>query len=130
MKDFFRVRLGIGLASFLFLIFVAGLIIIAPAGRAHDDENNTQDPMLGKWARCSWDAPTYGTPVVTYVLEVEEWGNEDPATTIHDEITELYHDVWVEFGISYKARVAGIDAEDRQGPWSEWTPLYGPENDR
>jgi hypothetical protein len=105
----------------IFLLGLAVMATVALSGRAQDG------PPTGKNARCSWDPPTYGTPVHHYVLQVVELGGASPDTTTFGDITETFRDVWVTFGLTYKARVAGVDAENRQGPWSLWTPLYGPE---
>lgn len=110
-------------APFVFLTIIFLLMILAPSGKA-------QIPNFqGKNARCSWDPPTYGTPVEHYVLQVITFGGDDPDTTTYDNITDTFMDVWVKYTFTYKARVAGVDAEGRQGPWSLWTPLYGPEQE-
>lgn len=78
---------------------------------------------------CSWTPPTEGSPVVTYVLEISENGGPfvQVATT---EAPQTSVTLTLESWTTYVARVAAIDAQDRQGPWSEpsdpYTPDYGP----
>lgn len=110
-----------GSTRVVFWLLLAGFCFLSPSGRAQD--------RSGKEVPCSWEAPTYGTPVVHYVLQVVELGGAQPDTTVYDQIPGLSRNVFVAYGNVYKARVAGVDAEGRQGPWSLWTPLYGPEMD-
>lgn len=111
---------GLRQAKILFLLILLLMLVAALSGRA-------QTNPAGKLARCSWDPPTYGTPVDHYVLQVVKLGGSDPDTTLFDEIEVTFKDVWVVYGNTYKARVAGVDSLNRQGPWSLWTPIYGPE---
>lgn len=113
-----RSSLGVNI---LFLVIVLGLFLASPSGRA----GNGYDPSTE--ARCSWDAPTYGTPVDHYILQVADVTFDEPATETYDNILDEYFDVPVEFFHTYKARVAGVDSLGRQGPWSLWTPLYNPD---
>ncbi|MBU8869618.1 MAG: hypothetical protein KOO60_01970 [Gemmatimonadales bacterium] len=83
---------------------------------------------LTESALCSWDKPTYGTPVHHYVLELEEIHPDGVVEVMKfGGIIEESIRVDLLFGNTYRARVAGVDAEDRQGPWSLWTPVYAPE---
>lgn len=79
-------------------------------------------------ATASWTAPTEGSPVDHYVLQLSE--NGGPFYTVSDTITTTSFDVQLENLTTYVARVAGVDAQDRQGPWSEpsepYTPDLGP----
>lgn len=123
MERFVNSGRGFRLANIIFLTILFGLYLVAPSGKARGDA------PPGKMARCSWDAPTYGTPVHHYILQYVELGGADPDTTTVDNIMDEYLDVPVTFGLTYKARVAGVDSLDRQGPWSLWTPLYGPQEE-
>ena len=104
--------------------------LLAPSGRAHDDENEYHDPLQWKRVKVSWSAPTYGTPVDFYRLQVIEVGFNIETwesfidTFIHTDIADTFHYVWVMGGNEYFARVAGVDAQDRQGPWSNWTSEF------
>ena len=84
---------------------------------------------LTKGARCSWDKPLYGPPVDHYVLELEQiLGDKVVGWELLDWITEEFYLVELEFGFQYRCRVAGVDGDGRQGPWSLWTSLYAPED--
>jgi hypothetical protein len=96
----------------------------SPSGAGSGDAG---DPLSGKYARLAWDPPATGAPVATYIVQVLEMGGANRDTTIYSDITETFKDAWVRFGMTYKARVAGVDAQGLQGPWSPWTPLYSPE---
>ena len=79
---------------------------------------------------CTWLEPTNGTPVEYYVLELEKtFGNETLKVAYgqNQEIEEESFQFKLEFGYRYRARVAGVDAEGRQGPWSLWSDAYVPE---
>lgn len=121
METFVKPRRGFPWANILYLTILLGMFLVSPSGRAQEEEDG-----LGKLARCSWDEPTYGTPVHHYILQVVKLGSANIETTTVDNIMNEYHDVFVEFGLTYKARVAGVDDQNRQGPWSLWTPIYGP----
>ncbi len=96
----------------------------SPSGAGSGDAG---DPLSGKYARLAWDPPATGAPVATYIVQVLEMGGANRDTTIYSDITETFKDAWVRFGMTYKARVAGVDAQKRQGLWSYWTPIFGPE---
>lgn len=72
----------------------------------------------------SWSPPTTGSPVVYYVLQLFEteglmvWSINvaDTTTVVAEQIIEPL--------IRYRARVAGVDQHDRQGPWSLWSNDY------
>lgn len=81
----------------------------------------------GKTSRLSWIAPLGGTPVHHYLVQVIELGAAGSDTTVFNNVTGNYQDVPVEFGMTYKARVAGVDSLERQGGFSKFTPIYGPE---
>jgi len=75
----------------------------------------------------SWTAPTEGSPVHHYVFQLSTDGG--PFVTV-GSVTGLSYVLDLEIGHTYVARVAGVDAQDRQGPWSEssnpYTPDIGP----
>lgn len=73
----------------------------------------------------SWEAPTTGSPVVRYALQLSTDG-ESTWTTASSTIEGTSHILDLEFDTTYVARVAGIDAQDRQGPWSETSDPYTP----
>lgn len=69
----------------------------------------------------TWTPPTTGSPVVFYKLEVEA---ATAADTLRISRARIGGTVYVcvlplEFE-SVRARAAGVDAQLRSGPWSEW----------
>lgn len=75
----------------------------------------------------SWTAPSTGSPVHHYVVQVSANGGAYlPAGT--STTTSLV--LTLPIGATYTVRVAGIDAQDRQGPYSSpsdpYTPDLGP----
>lgn len=72
----------------------------------------------------SWTPPTEGSPVDHYVLQLSTDGG--PFTTV-GSVTGTSYTLDLTVGQSYVARVAGIDAEGRQGPWSEASDAYTPD---
>lgn len=74
-------------------------------------------------ARAGWSPPTYGTPVVYYILQhsINDGAWYSYATT--DDTTVM---TYISFYDVHKVRVAGVDAEDRQGPYSLPSNTYCP----
>lgn len=71
----------------------------------------------------SWSPPTEGSPVEHYILQISRDGGpfETVATT-----PDTTYQVELEHESTYIARVAGVDAQQRQGPWSEPSEPYSP----
>jgi hypothetical protein len=72
----------------------------------------------------SWAAPTDGTAVVSYVVEVEVNGRD--IETLDPVSTEEFM-LPIKYGQKYRVRVAGVDAQNVQGPFSSWSAPYGTE---
>jgi len=75
----------------------------------------------------SWTAPSTGSPVQHYVAQISTNGGPFlPAGT--SETTSI--DLALEVGATYTVRVAGVDDQGRQGPYSvasdPYTPDLGP----
>ena len=120
MEHFVKSRQGLRRVNSIFLVAILGLVLVALSGKAQDEAPRQVT------ATCSWGAPTYGTPVDHYVLQLVKLGGAAFDTTTFDSIQAESFDLDLELGFTYKARVAGVDAQGRQGPWSLWTPVYGP----
>lgn len=75
-------------------------------------------------AKASWNAPTEGSPVVTYVFQLSEEGG---AFVTYATTDTTFINVDLELHKTYVARVAGVDALDRQGPWSMPSDPYTPD---
>ncbi|RLG97399.1 hypothetical protein DRO27_00085 [Candidatus Bathyarchaeota archaeon] len=71
----------------------------------------------------SWDAPTTGTPVAIYIMQVN-WERADDYVVFG--ITREYHSITAIGGDKVKVRVAGIDTAGIQGPYSLWSEIYAP----
>ena len=71
-----------------------------------------------------WPAPTTGSPVAHYVVEHSvdggTWTQVDTVTTNQYVLTATY-------GQSHRIRVAAVDSQSRQGPWSEASDPYTPD---
>ena len=72
----------------------------------------------------TWTAPEYGTPVEHYIAQVMV--NDVDIQTL-DNIPSEFVSVVVVYGNNYRIRVAGVDADGNQGPYSEWSDPYTPE---
>jgi len=81
----------------------------------------TPDVMSASY---QWSAPTTGSTVVQYVVQHEiDGGNW---VTVGTTDTNSYTlDLTV--GQSHRIRVAGLDAQNRQGPWSVASDPYSPD---
>lgn len=89
----------------LALVAVAGVLFGAAAASAQTTVEATAE----------WGAPTAGTPVVNYIVQFSSDGGawETVANT-----PDTSYGASLEAGHSYRVRVAGVDAEGRQGPFS------------
>ncbi|MEZ4389132.1 MAG: fibronectin type III domain-containing protein [Candidatus Krumholzibacteriia bacterium] len=72
----------------------------------------------------SWAPPSEGSPVDHYVLQLSTDGG--PFTTV-GSVTGTSYTMELAVGSTYIARVAGVDAQDRQGPWSLGSDPYSPD---
>ena len=73
----------------------------------------------------TWTAPTSGSPVDHYVVQHSIDGGQwyEIGTTNDNTFT-----LSAEVGLSHQIRVAGVDAEDRQGPFSVASDPYLPDS--
>lgn len=78
-------------------------------------------------ATATWGAPGGGSPAVRYVVQVK---TDSGQFATYTTVTTTSAVLTLESGHTYIVRVAGVDARDRQGPWSAesepWTPDLGP----
>ncbi len=63
----------------------------------------------------SWTPPTEGSPVDHYILQISTDGG--PFATV-GSVTGTSYILNLKVVNTYVARVAGVDDQDRQGPWS------------
>jgi len=78
-------------------------------------------------ATCSWSPPTYGTPVVRYVLQHSI--NEAAWYTVASDITDTLYTFSISYDDCHRVRVAGVDSLDREGPYSLPSDSYCPSVD-
>lgn len=71
----------------------------------------------------TWDAPTTGSPVVVYNLQIYHGGELIMSVETPDTFQVFAPGTFVALE-TYLARVQGVDALDRAGPWSEWSDPY------
>ena len=73
-----------------------------------------------------WTAPTTGSEVVEYVVQLEVdgsgWVEFDRSATLSYTFTDTFV-----YGREYAVRVAGVDAQGRWGPWSISSEPYTPD---
>ena len=72
----------------------------------------------------SWTPPTVGSPVHHYILQLSTDGG--PFATV-GSVTGTSYVLELAVGQTYVARVAGIDDQGRQGPFSEDSDPYSPD---
>ena len=71
-----------------------------------------------------WTPPTEGSPVVFYRVQLSR---NDGEFAVIDSTPTTSYTLAVEWGDKYVIRVAGVDAADRQGPYSIPSEPYTPE---
>jgi hypothetical protein len=101
-----------------FLVLALGLVIGLPG------ESRAEEFMT---AYLRWQAPATGSPAVRYLVRIRDIDGTLYETTSVDAVPgseQSYTFNKVEFAHRYQGRVAGIDAQGRQGPWSDWSPVY------
>ena len=72
----------------------------------------------------SWTAPTTGSPVTSYVIQQSIDGGT--WTQVATSSTTSYT-LAATVGHAHRIRVAGVDAQARQGIWSETSDSYTPD---
>lgn len=73
--------------------------------------------------RAVWSPPTTGSPVVEYWLEILEDGVPFMLVETPDT-AHVFQPGTFQPDIEYIARVQGVDARDRHGPWSSPSEPY------
>lgn len=72
----------------------------------------------------TWTAPTTGSVVDHYVVQHQVNGG---AWTQIATVTSNQYTLTASVGDTHSIRVAGVDAQDRQGAWSEASDPYTPD---
>lgn len=100
--------------KFLWVLAALGLCGVLPAAAQTSVE-----------VTASWTAPTEGSPVHHYVLQLSiDGGAYSTVATVTGGTSQTLD---LEIGHIYRARVAGVDSQDRQGPWSQESDAYTPD---
>ena len=71
-----------------------------------------------------WTAPTSGSAVAHYVVQHQTDGG---AWTDVGQVTLNQYTLTATVGVAHAIRVAAVDAQDRQGVWSEPSDPYTPD---
>ena len=90
------------------------LIVVFVAGAAFAQESVTY----------TWTAPTTGSTVDHYVIQHSADGGT--WTTVDSNVTTNTYVLTAEYDVEHTVRVAGVDAQGRQGPWSVSSEPYTP----
>jgi len=107
-------------ARWLAAVVLAAVLAGAPGVQAQDNPTFT----------LRWQKPATGSPVVTYLIQIE---NVETDSTYNYSMpavpgdTQTFIFLDAEWVYGYRARVAGVDAQGRQGPWSDWSPVHSEE---
>lgn len=70
------------------------------------------------------ECPTTGSPVHHYVWELSYGG---VVVDLYPETTVPEYVATVPYGVEFVIRLKAVDAQDRAGPWSEWSEPYTPD---
>ena len=104
------------------IVFIATFVLaLALVSVAEEYNENTLE------VRCHWTAPSEGSPVAVYYLQVKDAVDEERHFVTYvvpsQAGTEQEYFVTIDSLRPYTARVRGMDSQGRQGPWSEWSPM-------
>ncbi len=72
----------------------------------------------------TWAAPTTGSPVDRYVIQHSEDGGA--WVTVEDSQSTNTYMLTATYDVEHRIRVAGVDVQQRQGPWSVASEPYTP----
>jgi hypothetical protein len=106
---------------------IVGIFLVVSIGLVGHSIGQPDDlPQI----RCHWNAPDTGSPVHHYELHVWDVDTNDPDTTFivpaqpgtEQEFTFEGQWYW-----HLAARVRGVDAQGRAGPWSGMSQDYQPQ---
>ena len=104
-------------------VLVGGALLVAVLAGVAISQSSGGEKVIPPQPRdftFDWTAPTTGTPVVRYDVEIRIGGPEsDQIETRSVTTNEVTFSVdWVTI---YEVRVRGVDAQGRVGPWSPWS---------
>lgn len=94
------------------LLFALSILAIAATAQAQEEVTYT------------WSAPTTGSPVDHYVVQHSEDGGS--WITVESALANNTYVLTAAYDVEHAVRVAAVDAEGRQGPWSIASEPYTP----
>ena len=100
------------------------VVLMVGIGTALVQENKTFNAQSAPDVEFTWTAPTTGTPVHHYVVEVL---TNERDTQVFDSVPSESIMLPVIYGNKYRLRVAAVDASGIQGLLSMWSLPYTPE---
>lgn len=105
----------------LLLILLAVAVVAIPIFVISASSTRTQTVVY------TWTPPVDGNPVEHYVVELSTDGGAFVSHTPANPVTVETVSMEYVFGHSYQIRVAGVDDQGRQGPWSVPSDPYRPD---
>ncbi len=106
------------------VLLAVALVLIVGIGTALVQENKTFNSQSAPDVEFTWTAPTTGSAVHHYVVEVL---TNERDTQLFDSVPSESLMLPVIYGNKYRLRVAAVDAAGVQGPQSIWSQPYTPE---
>jgi len=105
-------------AVFLALTLAAG--VLAGGALAQDDPDPRDPLQRPENMTFSWTAPSTGSPVAKYEIQIRKGGAASTDIT-NREVPTNEVTFAVEWLTKYEVRVRAVDAGNRAGPWSLWS---------
>lgn len=96
----------------VYVLTVLSLLAFAATAQAQEEVTYT------------WSAPTTGSAVDHYVVQHQEDGGD--WVIVSSNVTTNEYVLTADYDVEHSIRVAGVDALDRQGPWSVAADPYTP----
>ncbi len=103
------------------VVLVVVLVFVQPRGTT----SAAPDGFVTTEVR--WQASSRGAAAVSYLVRIQEVGSatEDTfAVAARPDAQQSFAFTRARPGRDYRACIAGVDAKGRQGPWSDWSPVY------
>lgn len=114
-------RLWLALAAGGVVVLAAAVAFLVPRGHQPTSPGEFTTTVL------NWQAPSQGAVVATYLLRIQDVqaATEDTFTVeAQPGPQQRFSFTRARPGHEYRACIAGVDARGRQGPWSDWSPVY------
>ena len=116
-------------ASRRWLIVSAGVVVLVVAAVAfvlpRGETSATSDAFTTAFVK--WQAPTTGATAVSYVVRIQDLQDASEDTfhvAAQADAEQSFAFTQARSGHEYRACIAGVDAQGRQGPWSGWSPVH------